>query len=153
MMKSIFILDENVFIQSHTCRNTENTQDDYNSFHLILHIREECHKIGLTNDLITKYYEKSKTLEKKKAIDGKSIKIWKELISRSDKQLWCSNTLKDLPTNLEHDRHVIEPTMFLRGVLVTTDKKLKSRLPKWAEKKGYSITVKSPADVLKKSDS
>jgi hypothetical protein len=110
---------------------------------------EKCHKIGLTNELKEKYLQKSKMLEKKGKSFGNVARIWNHFLYRSDKRRWCDNHLKDLPLNLLHDRHVIEPAIFLKGVLVTTDEKLRDRLTKWAEKKGYSITVTSPADVLK----
>jgi hypothetical protein len=152
-MKHTFILDENVYIQSHTCRNIHDSQDNFSSMLLIGWMLRKCHKIGLNNELKEKYQKKSKILEKKGKSFGNVAKIWNHFLYRTDKHRWCDNHLKDLPLNLLDDQHVIELAIFLNGVLVTTDEKLKDRLTKWAEKKGYSLTITSPADVLKKSDS
>jgi len=145
-MKHIFILDENVFIQSHTCKDIQGSTDDYNSLHLILKILRNCHKIGLTNELAERYRDKCKVLEKKKKINSASIRIWKYLLSTSGKHRFCDSQLKDLPSNLEHDRHVIEPTIFLSGILITTDEKLK--LTKWAEDRGFELSIMSPSEAL-----
>ena len=147
-MKHIFVLDENVYIQSHTCKAIQDSQDDYDSFHLILHILEECHKIGLCPQLIGKYQEKSKILEEKRQIGSGSIRIWKHLLTRNDKQSHSTSSLNDLPSNLLHDRHIIEPTLFLSGILVTTDEKLKERLIAWAKGKKVELHVMSPKDAI-----
>ena len=68
-MKHTFILDENVYIQSHTGRNIHDSQDNFSSMLLIGWMLEKCHQIGLTNELKEKYLQKSKMLEKK----GKSF--------------------------------------------------------------------------------
>jgi len=151
-MKRIFILDENVYIQSYTCRNVQDSQDNFSSLQLILWILKKCHRIGLTNELKEKYQEKSKTLEKRKKIFGNVARIWNHFLYRVDKQTWCDNHLQKLPSNILHDRHVIEPTIFLKGVLVTTDEKLRDRVTKWAEKNRLNVTLASPADVLEKLD-
>jgi hypothetical protein len=114
---------------------------------LILWILNKCHKIGLTKELSERYLQKSQSF--KNII---TIKIWKDILSRSDKQRWCDSHLKDIPSNIEHDRHVIEPAIYLKGILVTTDEKLRERLPKWAENKGYKIVIKSPEDVLREEN-
>ena len=147
-MKKTFILDENVYIQSHTCRNIQDSQDNYHSLHLITGILLECHKIGLTNELIEKYQEKSKMLKRKGKIQSNVTKIWTNFLIRTDKQMFCNNHLKDLPSNLQHDRHIIEPTIFLSGTLVTTDDKLKKRLTQWAEKKRLKLDVTSPEEAV-----
>jgi len=149
-MKHTFVLDENVYIQSYTCRNIKGSADNFHSLYLILGILEQCHKIGLTNELIEKYQEKSKTLEGSGKIYSNVIRIWKRLVQRNDKHRLSENHLKDLPSNIQHDRHVIEPALFLSGTLVTTDDKLKKRLTKWAEKKRYEINVVSPEEALTK---
>ena len=142
-MKYVFILDENVFIQSHTCRNVQNTQDDYTSLRLILHILEECHKIGFTTELKERYWKIFKCLEKAGKIDSKTARIWRDLLSRSDKYRYCGSSLKKVPSNLEHDRHVIEPTVFLSGILVTMDEKLKQKLREWSK-----LETTSPTEAL-----
>jgi hypothetical protein len=53
-----------------------------------------------------------------------------------------------LPRNLEHDRHVIEPALFLHGTLVTTDQKLKERLDEWAKGKQLTLDIKLPRDTI-----
>lgn len=147
-MKYTFILDENVYIQSHTCKNIKDSQDNFHSLRLILKILEECHKVGLTNELMIKYQEKSKIFKKKGKIYPNVPKIWNKILYRSDKYRLSDNHLKDLPTNLQHDRHVIEPTIFLQGILVTTDDKLRRRVTEWAKKKGISLNIKSPEEAL-----
>lgn len=147
-MKHTLILDENVYIQSHTCRDIQDSQDNFSSLLLILRMLEECHKIGLTNELMVKYQEKAKLLEKKGRIYSNVIKIWHQFLYRNDKQRLCNNHLKDLPSNLQHDSHVIEPTVFLSGILVTTDNKLKRRLTEWVHKKGLKVDIKSPKEAL-----
>lgn len=147
-MKHTFILDENVYIQSHTCKDVQNSQDDYNSFHLVLHILEDCHRIGFSPELIGKYQEKSKILEEKRNINSGSIRIWKHLLARNDKQRYSTNSLNDLPSSILHDRHVIEPTFFLSGILVTTDERLKETLLLWAKSKKTEINIMSPKDAL-----
>lgn len=147
-MKYTFILDENVYIQSHTCKNIKDSQDNFYSLRLILKILEECHKVGLTNELITKYQEKSKMFKRKGKIYANVPRIWNKILYRRDKYRLSDNHLKDLPTNLQHDRHVIEPTVFLAGILVTTDAKLRRRLTEWTKKKGSSLNIKSPEEAL-----
>ena len=147
-MKHIFVLDENVFIQSFTCRNIQDSQDDFNSLNLILGILRNCHRVGLSSELTLKYREKSKTLEKKEKIYGNVIRIWNNLLYISNKHRLSNSHLENLPTNLLDDSHVIEPTVFLSGILVTTDDKLKRRLTEWAEKKRLKLTIKSPKEAL-----
>lgn len=146
-MKHTFILDENILIQSHTCKDISETADDYNSLGLIITILIECHKIGLTQELADKYWEKSKALESKGKITN-AVRIWRDFLYRNDKQAQSSSHLEGLPTNLEHDRHVIEPTVFLSGILVTTDDKLKNRLEEWNKKKNFDINIMSPAEAI-----
>lgn len=146
-MKQIFILDENVYIQSHTCKDIEETTDDFNSLHLIITILDECHKIGLTKELADKYTEKAKALEKRRKLTN-AVRIWSRFLERSDKQVWCSNHIEDLPSNIEHDRHVTDPTLFLSGILVTTDDKLKERLKEWSRKKKFNLNIMSPVDAV-----
>lgn len=146
-MKFVFILDEDVFIQSHICRNIQDTDEDFSSLYLVIKILEECHKIGLTPELSEKYYEKSKILERRKEITN-AVKLWRNFLIRKDKQMWCTNHLNDLPPNLEHDRHVIEPALFLQGTLVTTDQKLKERLDAWIREKQLTLNIRSPRDAI-----
>jgi len=147
-MKHTFVLDENVYIQSYTCRNIQNSADDFCSLHLIVGILKKCHKIGLTGELIGKYLEKSKILEESGKIYSNTVRIWNHLVQTNDKHRFNESHLKDLPSNLQHDKHVIEPALFLSGTLVTTDDKLKKRLTKWAEKKKLEIRVASPEEAL-----
>lgn len=147
-MKHTFVLDENVYIQSYTCRNIKGSADNFHSLHLILRILKECHKIGLTGELIGKYQMKSKMLEKSGKIYGNVARIWRDLAQRNDKHRFNDSHLKDLPSNLRHDKHVIEPALFLSGTLVTTDDKLKRRLTDWAEKKRVRLNVTSPEEAL-----
>lgn len=146
-MKQTFILDENVYIQSHTCKDIKERKDDFNSLRLIITILDECHKIGLTKELAEKYLEKSKTLENQGKMTN-AVRIWSRFLERNDKQMWCSNHIEDLPSNIEHDRHVAEPTLFLSGILVTTDDKLKKRLKEWGRKKKFDLSIMSPTDAI-----
>jgi len=137
-----------VYIQSFTCRNIQGSEDNFSSLYLIVRILKECHKIGLAGELIGKYQKKSKALEKSGKIYGNVIRIWKKLVQRSDKHRFNESHLKDLPSNLQHDKHVIEPALFLSGILVTTDDKLKRRLIDWAGKKRIRLNVTSPEEAL-----
>ena len=146
-MKRVFILDENVYIQSHTCKNIENYQDNFNSLHLIIWMLEKCHKIGVNNELIVKYSETSKMFNNV-AIYGNVPRIWKNFLNRPEKHLFTSNHLNDLPEHFEDDRHVIELAIFLRATLVTMDGRLKDELPEWTEERGFIIDIKTPAEIL-----
>jgi hypothetical protein len=146
-MKHVFVLDENVYIQSHTCQDVKNGQDDFNSLHLIISILEKCHKIGLNEELQMKYMEKAKMLEKSGKI-ASAIRVWRNLLYRSDKYVWCESHLKELPSKVEHDRHVIEPTLFLKATLVTTDEKLEKRLNEWGEKNSQDLHITSPEGAV-----
>ena len=146
-MKQIFVLDENVFIQSHTCENISDSEDNFNSLNLIINILDKCHRIGLSSCLIEKYYEKMKVLEKCKKMTN-AVKIWKDFLYRNDKHVFCDSHQKKLPLNIQHDSHVIEPTMFLSAILVTTDEKLKRRVMGWANKENHRISVKSPKEAM-----
>jgi len=150
-MKKTFILDENVYIQSHTCRNIEDSQDNFNSAYLILWMLKKCHKIGLNNELIKKYNEKSKMF-RNVAIYGNVPRIWNEFLNRPEKHRFNSNHLNDLPEHFEDDRHIIELAIFLGATLVTADGRLKNELPNWAEEKKFTINIKSPAEVLQEED-
>ena len=147
-MKRIFVLDENVFIQSHTCRNIQNLEDDFESLGLIITILRKCHKIGLSCELKKKYLEKTKTLENQNKITH-AIRLWTQLLSRSDKNEFCDNEKRDIPKNIQHDKHVINPTLFLSGILVTTDIKLVKRLSKWIEKQKLKLQIMSPKEAVK----
>jgi hypothetical protein len=46
-----------------------------------------------------------------------------------------------------HDRHVIEPAVFLKGVLVTTDDKLKEKMRVWLEEHS-SLQILSPKEAF-----
>ncbi len=50
--------------------------------------------------------------------------------------------------NIEHDRHVAEPTLFLQGILVTTDDRLKERLKEWSAQKRHDLKMMSPAEAV-----
>jgi len=147
-MKRIFVLDENVYIQSHTCRNIRDSGYNFYSLHLIIRILDECHKIGLNDELIGKYQEKCKGLEKRGRIYSSAVRIWKHMVQRNDKHRLCGSQLGDLPSNLKHDKHVIEPALFLSGILVTTDGKLKRRLRDWANEKQIKLRVASPEEAI-----
>jgi hypothetical protein len=151
-LKEIFILDENVFIQSHTCRDIKDKQDDFDSLGLIIQILSRCHKIGLSLDLESKYQEKQKNLEIRKGINGASVRIWRSFFQRQDKQCLSTSQINDLPQNVLHDRHVVEPALFLSGILVTTDEKLKERLEKWAEENHHQLRVMTPNDAISHLD-
>ena len=150
-MKRVFILDENVYIQSHTGKNIEDSQDNFNSLDLITWMLRKCHKIGLNNELIEKYYEKSKMI-KNVAIFGIVPRIWNNFLNRSEKHQFNSNPLNDLPPKFEDDRHVIELAIFFKATLVTMDGRLKTELTEWAKGKKFNITIKSPAEVLQEAD-
>jgi hypothetical protein len=137
-----------VYIQSFTCRNIRDSEDNFSSLHLIVRILEECHKIGLSGELKKKYQEKSKTLEKKRKIYSNVVRIWHHFLYRNDKHRLCGNQLEDLPSNLQHDKHVIEPALFLSGILVTTDGKLKRRLRDWTNEKQIKLKVASPEEAI-----
>jgi hypothetical protein len=122
------------------------SQDDYSSLRLIITILDECRKIGLNEKLKEKYMEKSKTLEKSGKI-SQAVRIWRDLLLRVDKYDWCDNHC-DLPPNLQDDQHVIEPTLFLHGILVTTDDKLRRRVAEWAETKKLRLEVMSPKEAV-----
>lgn len=147
-MKATFVLDENVFIQSHTCKNISDHEDNYFSLELIISILYRCHNIGLSPKLAEVYWQKLKTLEESKKIDPVCTKVWRNLLSRQDKCRYSDNHLNDLPNNVLHDRHVIEPAFFLSGVLVTTDERLKERLNNWATEVHRNLRVMSPVDAL-----
>jgi hypothetical protein len=146
-MKQIFVLDENVLIQSHTCRNISNSEDDFNSLNLIINILEECHKIGLSSKLVEKYCEKITDIEKCRK-PANALKIWRNFLNRKDKQVMCDSHQKKIPLNIQHDAHVIEPALFLSAILVTTDKKLKARVLQWSEIEHHRISVKSPKEAM-----
>lgn len=146
--KHIFVLDENVFIQSHTGKSIDGSRDDYNSFHLILHILVDCHKIGLCSELMSKYNKKSKMLENYNRINNQSVRIWRDLLQKKEKQIFSESHLNDVPSDLLDDRHVIEPAIFLSGILVTTDEKMKKRVREWAEKNSHCLTVELPTGAL-----
>ena len=148
-MKEVFVLDENVFIQSHTCKSIEKCEDDdFNSLELIIQILNRCHKIGFSSELVTKYAEKEKMLKDGRKICVPSLKIWKSFLYRQDKQSCSENHLNDLPTNVVHDRHVVEAAFFLSGVLVTTDGKLSDRIKDWCRANKQTLRVMSPKDAI-----
>lgn len=146
-MKRVFVLDENVFIQSHNCRSIDNSEDDFNSLNLIINILDKCHKIGLNYELRSKYKEKSKTL-KKCASTAIAVRVWARILGRNDKQVFCESHQTSLPANVRHDSHVVDPALFLSAILVTTDEKLKKRLLEWAEKEKHEISIKSPKEAV-----
>ena len=59
----------------------------------------------------------------------------------------CDNYQKDIPENIKHDSHVINPTLFLHGILVTTDERLKRRVLVWADEKEINFSVMSPEEA------
>jgi len=137
-----------VYLQSYTCRNIRDSEDNFSSLCLIVRILEECHKIGLSDELKEKYQKKSKTLEKKRKIYSNVVRIWHHFLYRNDKHRLCGSQLEDLPQKLQHDKHVIEPALFLSGILVTTDDKLKRRLRNRANEKQIKLSVASPEDAI-----
>jgi hypothetical protein len=108
----------------------------------------DCHKVGLCSELVSKYYEKSKTLEIGNRIDNQSVRIWRDLLQKKEKQIFSESHLNDMPSNLAHDRHVIEPAIFLSGILVTADEKMKERVLDWAQKNSQRLTVELPIGAL-----
>jgi hypothetical protein len=150
-MKQIYVLDENVLIQSFTCKDNDSV-DDFDSGELVAAILRKCHKIGLSCELRKRYFDKMKSLE----TVGKTTtaaRIWTHLLYRKDKFTFCESNLKNLPASIEHDHHVIEPALFLSGILVTTDNKLREKLTQWCEKQGYQIEIKSPRNAIEYLDS
>jgi len=147
-MKDTFIIDENVFIQSHTCKNIKNSADDFSALGLVFEILSRCHKIGLTPELTQKYQEKSKILEENKKLNPACIRMWSQLWMRNDKQRYCTSCLNNLSSNILHDRHVIEPAVFLSGVLVTTDEKLIERVTAWAKTVNRELRIMSPQQAI-----
>ena len=146
-MKTTFVLDENVFIQSHTCRDINSDGNNYSSLQLVISILDKCHNIGLSPALATLYWQKSKMLEETKKLNSICARIWKDFLFRNDKHCYCDNQLNDLPDNVLHDRHIIEPAVFLSGILVTTDDKLKEKMKPWL-KNHSSFLILSPSDAL-----
>ncbi|MCJ7770354.1 hypothetical protein MUP37_02130 [Candidatus Bathyarchaeota archaeon] len=147
-MKHVFVLDENILVQSHNCKDIKNPdEENYDSLELVITILTKCHKIGLTSELITKYQEWLKKLEQKRT-NIPMIRAWNHFLVNRNKHVVCDNHLNDLPTNLDHDRHVIEPAHFLNGTLVTRDQNLKERWNAWNQSKQYNLDIKSPKDAI-----
>jgi hypothetical protein len=146
-LKATFVLDENVLIQSHTCKNIEDDGENYASHVLVSTIYEKCHNIGLSPKLRESYYDKIKTLEQQKPFSGITTRIWTRFLSRNDKHKDCESQLSDLPSKVLHDRHVIEPAFFLKGILVTTDGKLKENMRGWLETHS-PLLIMSPQEAF-----
>lgn len=145
-MKHIFVLDENILIQSHNCKSVNGSEDTFDSLNLVINILEKCHKIGLSNELIAKYQEWLKKL-KEDGTNIPAVNLWRHFFTK-EKSILCDNHLNNLPSNLEHDRHVIEPALFLKGTLVTTDGKLKEKWNAWTESNRYRLDIKPPKEAL-----
>jgi hypothetical protein len=150
MEKKVFILDENVLLQSFTCKNN-NKDDDFDSIELVTTILRKCHKLGLSCELQQKYFEKMKMFERPGMIMP-IAKIWSQFLVRKEKQRYCESYQKNLPLSIQHDSHVINPTLFLSGILVTTDEELKEKLRMWAKENGFQVDVKSPKEAIEYLD-
>jgi len=146
-MKHVFVLDENVLIQSNNCKSVNGSKDDYDSLDLVINILKKCHKIGLSDELIAKYRKWLKKLESER-ISVPTIRLWSRFLSNKEKHIQCSNHINNLPSDLEHDRHVIEPAFFLKGTLVTTDRKLKKRWNAWTDSNQFGLDIKSPEEAI-----
>lgn len=144
--KKTFVLDENVLLQSNSCTSITDDTDDYSSLKLAITILDKCHNIGLSPMLKELYWQKLKTLEVQKKLSPVTIRIWKQFLLRTDKHRYSEAQLSDLPNNVIHDRHVIEPAFFLNGVLVTTDDKLMEKMKTWLDKHS-SLQILSPKDA------
>jgi hypothetical protein len=108
--KHVFVLDENILIQSNNCKSVNGSKDDYDSLELVINILKRCHRIGLSDELIAKYRKWLKKLEKERYVPA--VRLWNWFLNNKRKHVLCSNHINNLPSGLKHDRHVIEPAFF-----------------------------------------
>jgi hypothetical protein len=146
--RHIFVLDENVLFQSHSCKTIKGDDYDYSSLELIIQILRNKHRLGLTDELKKKYLG---WLEKlgKEGTNPHALRVWKLFLFDRNKHIFNENHLNDLPRNLFHDRHVIEPAYFLEGTLVTTDGKLEDRWNEWTMHDQFPLDIQPPPEAVK----
>jgi hypothetical protein len=143
----VFVLDENILVQSNNCKSAKGDEDNYDSLELVMTMLKKCHKIGLSEELMAKYHEWLKKLEGK-GPNIPAIRMWAHFLRNNNKHVFSDNHLNTLPPSLHHDRHVIEPALFLHATLVTTDGKLEEKWKAWPQSKQYELGIKSPKDAI-----
>lgn len=148
-MKKQFVLDENILISTATLKN-ERGEDDYASLTLFGSIVVNCHKILLTEEILQKYYDKFKTLDKDEYVVVNIASAFASLMTNDEKIIWDVNLEHSYPekafdgddisyVNLSAKRHAI---------LVTQDNKLIEDLLKASITATYKFEVKRPEAAI-----